>query len=481
MLGADGLDLFMAIADSGMIEAAVNDLLGRSQLMLTGDNQAITASIKNHLSEWRYKIQQRVNRVGYSGYLQQELQLYQEVIHWNEDEFSRGITDVLPKLARHSAFYLQAKQYLDDEQLAQNPIFPRYFCEQWYKSLSDAIQKAQSLEIEQSKEKELAELYQRIETLKLMENVADASGSHDAGRLWDMAATKLSKGDIRSMHRYAEFLKKNSTLQEIAQQLGRMAGELDSSNKSQTLALSLEKIEEKNEQAHEDIVGIHEHNDLNKLLPNELTLLSSSELEVLFYQRLIDKRLLNYQMEGKSLTVHNVQTPQPEPKKGEVEQGPFIICVDASGSMSGFPEQCAKAMAYALMQIALASSRDCYVILFSSEQITYELTHQHGLQEMSDFLAYQFRGGTDFEAVLAQSLELLNSDKYSNADLIMISDFIAPKPPQELLEQVVELKRQKNRFYAISLSRYNNPELMPMFDHCWLYHPHVVERFLKRW
>lgn len=65
--------------------------------------------------------------------------------------------------------------------------------------------------------------------------------------------------------------------------------------------------------------------------------------------------------------------------------------------MSGFPEQCAKAMAYALMQIALAEDRDCYVMLFSSEFITYELTRQDGLREASDFLSYSFHGGTDFE------------------------------------------------------------------------------------
>lgn len=56
--------------------------------------------------------------------------------------------------------------------------------------------------------------------------------------------------------------------------------------------------------------------------------------------------------------------------------------------MSGFPEQCAKAMAYALMQIALAEQRDCYVIIFSTEHITYELTKQDGLREAADFLTY---------------------------------------------------------------------------------------------
>ncbi|STM18481.1 protein ViaA (VWA domain protein interacting with AAA ATPase) [Escherichia coli] len=38
----------------------------------------------------------------------------------------------------------------------------------------------------------------------------------------------------------------------------------------------------------------------------------------------------------------------------EQPRGPFIVCVDTSGSMGGFNEQCAKAFCLALMRIALA-------------------------------------------------------------------------------------------------------------------------------
>ncbi|POB66811.1 protein viaA, partial [Vibrio vulnificus] len=86
-------------------------------------------------------------------------------------------------------------------------------------------------------------------------------------------------------------------------------------------------------------------------------------------------------VQGKSRTLRKVRAQKPDNQQVEIEKGPFVLCVDASGSMSGFPEQSAKAMAYALMQIALAEGRDCYVILFSTEQITYELTKQDGLRE----------------------------------------------------------------------------------------------------
>ncbi len=42
-----------------------------------------------------------------------------------------------------------------------------------------------------------------------------------------------------------------------------------------------------------DIVGIHESDDLNKMLPNETMFLAYPELEVIFYKHLADKRLLS--------------------------------------------------------------------------------------------------------------------------------------------------------------------------------------------
>ncbi len=138
-------------------------------------------------------------------------------------------------------------------------------------------------------------------------------------------------------------------------------------------------------------------------------------------------------------------------------------------------------MAYALMQIALAGDRNCYVMLFSTEHITYELTKQDGLREASDFLSYTFRGGTDLEPALLESVEMMEDGIYKNADLVVISDFIAPKQNKEIIEKVEALKIKKNRFHAITLSRYGNPELMSMFDHCWRYHPNILGRLSKMW
>lgn len=43
MLGADGLNLALMIADSGIVESAVNDLMARSQLMVMAENRGVKA------------------------------------------------------------------------------------------------------------------------------------------------------------------------------------------------------------------------------------------------------------------------------------------------------------------------------------------------------------------------------------------------------------------------------------------------------
>ncbi|MCU8146766.1 ATPase RavA stimulator ViaA [Vibrio vulnificus] len=481
MLGADGLNLALMIADSGIVESAVNDLMARSQLMVMAENRGVKASVKNHLSKWRGSVKRRITKVCETERFQQELSLYQEVIHLTENEFFERIDDVVRKLEWHSAFYLQARRLLDKNKGLNNPMFPHYFCDQWYQSLFEAIKQAQVTELEVNKEKVLSDLYQRMETMKNMDKVTDSGDEGSVGRLWDMASAKLSKTDVSVMKRYAEFLKKNNGLQEIAEQLGRMANEVDDPDLQRTPAEELQMVEEKSDEATDDIVGIHESDDLNKLLPNETMFLAYPELEVVFYKHLADKRLMNYRVQGKSRTLRKVRAQKPDNQQVEIEKGPFVLCVDASGSMSGFPEQSAKAMAYALMQIALAEGRDCYVILFSTEQITYELTKQDGLREAADFLTYTFHGGTAFEPVLMKSIDLMSGDKYRNADLVVLSDFIAPRQSEEMLTKVEALKEQKNRFHAVSLSKYGNPALMSMFDHCWAYHPGLVGRLLKKW
>ncbi len=46
MLGADAFNLVVAIAESGLIDTAVNDLVARSQVMMMAENRGVGTSVK---------------------------------------------------------------------------------------------------------------------------------------------------------------------------------------------------------------------------------------------------------------------------------------------------------------------------------------------------------------------------------------------------------------------------------------------------
>ncbi|OBT07999.1 protein viaA [Vibrio sp. UCD-FRSSP16_10] len=480
MLGVDALNLAMSVADSGMVETAVNDLIGRSQVLIAQEKPGMQASVKNHLRKWKGSVKKRMNKVSESEQIQEELSLYQKVIHWDEVQFERDIRSVVCELKGKSVFYPSAKLLLERQQSSANPMFAHYFCDQWYKSLYNAIKQLQLDELEQDKQKFLDDLYNRMENMKNMSQIGDAGDEAQLGRLWDMAAARLSRTDVSTMTKTANFLRKHGGLKEIANELGRMASQVDDPSLRKTPAAELQMVEEQSDEATDDIVGIHESDDLSKMLPNETLFLAYPELEVIFYKHLVDKRLMNYRTAGKSRKLRRINAHTPSSSEIDLEKGPFIVCVDASGSMSGFPEQCAKAIAFALMQIALAEQRDCFVIMFSTEQITYELTRKDGLREASDFLSYTFHGGTDFEPVLQKCIDLMHTDKFLNADMVVLSDFIAPKQTDDMVQKVEALKARYNRFHAVSLSKYGNPALLDIFSHHWSYHPGLVGRFVKK-
>ncbi|KHT64324.1 protein viaA [Photobacterium gaetbulicola] len=477
---SEGLNLAMMLSESGIIDNAVQELMLHKQLIVAAEsNPGIKSAMKKQIMKWRGQVQKRITNVSVEERFHQEIELYQQACNCQADKFIENVDDVVKQLEGHSAFYFKAKTLLERDHQKHNPMFQSYFCSQWHKYLTLALTEAQQIELEQHKEQLLADLYQRIETMQHMEAVTEAGDEKKAGRLWDMAKAKLTKTDVSTLKNMAQFLKKNSGLKEIAEKLGRMANEVDDPNKERVRAEDLKMVEEQSDNVTDDIVGIHESDDLSKLLPNEAMFLAYPELEVVFYKHLVDKRLLNYKMQGAQRKLRRVKAYKRQTKQVEQEKGPFIVCIDASGSMNGFPEQCAKALAYGLMQIALAEDRECYVIMFSTQQITYELTKQDGLSEVLNFLSYSFHGGTDLGPVLDQSIELMLSEKYKNADLIVLSDFIAPSQPDEIMKRIGKLKENRNRFHAVNLSKYGNPELMTIFDHCWSYHPSKLGRLFK--
>ena len=229
----------------------------------------------------------------------------------------------------------------------------------------------------------------------------------------------------------------------------------------------------------DDMQGVTYSDEISRMLQTEAVNLTFPELEIIFYKRYIERHLLSYQYQGALQQYKKITQYRDITDADEQTGGPFIICVDSSTSMQGFPELTAKSICYALLQVAFEQRRQCYLMMFSNEVITFPVTQSTSLSTMLTFLSSSFRGGTDLQPVIEKSLDLMSSAQFKNADTLIISDFIAQKLPSHLAERVRAIKAQQNRYHAISLSPQGNPELMKIFDHVWRYSAGLTGRLKK--
>ena len=478
MAFVEEFDLAIAVLESGIIENIVSEVMVAPEIFIALESSdSLKVSLTNEINLWQSQIKQKLRKESIDSNLSEEITYYHQVKSYSEAFFLENIEQIVEQLDINSPFHSQATDLIDNQKQKYNPLFKHYFCDKWYQALFSHLQEEQIKKLE--KNKLLQDLYQRIDTMTQLNEIDDAIDEKKSLRLWDLAKAKLTKTDIKNLKKVVKFLQSNNELQKIAEKLGRMGNAIETATLSNIKIEKKENVEIKSPHAAGDIIGIHESDDLERLLPAEAMFLIYPELETIFYKHLADKRLATYQLQDTQQQNEKVITFEQQSKQAEQDKGPFIIAIDASGSMMGAPEQYAKAFAYGLMQIALAEDRDCYIIIFSTQQITYELTKQNGLSEVLNFLSYSFNGGTDLTSVLEQSIDLMSCEKYINSDLIVISDFMAPAQSEFLVNKINDIKKRKNRFHALNLSKYGNPELLTIFDHYWEYFPSRLSKFKR--
>lgn len=468
----ESIEFATLVLESGLIEEVTSEVMRRPEIFTAIESSdSIKDSVNNQLTIWKEKIRQKLLNEPIEQGINKEIEHYNQIQAYSDQYFFDEFKNIVADIDINSPFHDQANEIMLKNEQINNPLFKHYFCDKWYQSIFNEIQQDQHQKLQKEKTKLLEELYQKQETISQLSFVNNMVDQKRSMRLWDMAKAKLTKHDVQSIHKITKLLNKHNELQQIAEQLGRMAGNNDDDtniNKANSQKISKRIIKSYHSG---DIVGIEQSDNIERLLPAELMFLAYSELEIIFYKHLAEKHLKTYQQQNIKIQPDKKVNYQQKPKKADQNKGPFIIAIDASGSMMGSAEQCAKAFSYGLMQIALAEERECYAIIFSTQQITYELTKNNGLSEILSFLSYSFNGGTDIASVLEKAFTLMATEKYNNADLIILSDFIAPSIPSKILDKLNNLKVKNNRFHALSLSSNRNPELLAIFDQHWVYNP----------
>ena len=149
-------------------------------------------------------------------------------------------------------------------------------------------------------------------------------------------------------------------------------------------------------------------------------------------------------------------------------RGPMIVCLDSSASMYGVPQRIEASLLSKLEQTAEQLKRDCFLIDFSVDIRPIELRSRRKKKEMErigmkgedndnfDKGYFPFLGGgTDAQKMLNLAFYLLDNgeDRYMNADVLWITDFLIPRTTKELMERFKDYQKTGTKFYGFKIGQ----------------------------
>ena len=484
MISLETLSALLSIGETELIEELIIALLASPQLALFFEKfPRLKQAMMRDLPRWRSEIAEQIKVTPVPEALAQEFQLFQQMQLLSTQHFTQQLPNIMTQLkSLPSPFIEEASKLLlnaESDQLsnAQHTLF----LQRWRLSLTLQTLTLNETLLEEQRERLMAELQQRMAISGQLAQILTDDDEAAAGRLWDLSKAPLQHGDYELIVQYGDFLAQQPELMKLAQQLGR-SREAKSVPSQDAPLEAFHQLVREPDNVPEEVSGIHQSDDVLRLLPPELAALSISELELEFYRRLVEKRLLTYRLQGDAWHEKVTMSPVSHQQQDQQPRGPFIVCVDTSGSMGGFNEQCAKAFCLALLRIALADNRRCYIMLFAHEVIGYELTADNGIEQAIRFLSQRFRGGTDLAACLAAVVKRMEGSAWQEADAVIISDFIAQRLPDDIVSTIKQRQRQhQQRFHAVAMSLHGKPGIMRIFDHIWRFDTGLKSRLLRRW
>jgi len=294
--------------------------------------------------------------------------------------------------------------------------------------------------------------------------VQDLFGSEDS--LWDQSPGAWLDAGWDSLEQYAKVLAAHPELDHLAEILGRSRAATEVRTTTTVLRdvkrvpVGLGKSE---------VTGVNFGDDLSSLLPSEVALLANPETEDLFYAKLAHKELLVLDYRREKLVDHVRLRSVAATERVTIPRGPIIMCVDTSGSMLGEPERVAKATTLALARRLTADRRPIHVIAFSTAIRSFTLSGSPDLQALCGFLGGSFHGGTDLRPALAEALNTLETRRFENADVLVISDFRIPKIADRFIEQIKRAQHGGTLFHSLTIARAPVRDPLHIFDNSWLF------------
>lgn len=153
MLSPENLHLGMMLAETGMLEHAVAEVMAKPQLlMMTEASPTAKSAVRRHIRKWRHSVKRRLSNDCITEELKREIELYQNAVLLSQSEFYHQAKGIIKQLEGRSSFYLEARRMLEKNVAKETPMFQAYFCNKWYEHLSSTIKNVQEKELAAHKE-----------------------------------------------------------------------------------------------------------------------------------------------------------------------------------------------------------------------------------------------------------------------------------------------------------------------------------------
>lgn len=405
-------------------------------------------------------IQQNLNREKYNFQRKQSEEKSRQLItQWTHDRKRDGWQALVEELDSkygnygfNAPFYRQA---FGRDGKADDDMLWEKLAEDW----EEAIQ----LQLEEARENEIENLRESLER-RISSNLKNIPTYIEKNRIekdefmqaWGMMNGLWNTSDFERIRKIVRIQKDFPQITEVANVMGRIAND-DGKERIRLTEGDADRLEHA---SRCDIAGITISNDLNSLLPIEIAYCSDCELERIFIDKYLTRKLQTFRYQSENTQPARRLQTRPAQRKG-----PMIVCLDTSGSMTGMPERVAHSTLIKLLEIADRQKRDCFLIAFSVSIQPIDVRKERA--NLLSFFSRTACGDTDAGRMMQKTFELLQTGtNYLNADVLWISDFRIPLSSDSLLHQLQEARQHGTRFYGLQTGIAEN-EWQPYFDRIW--------------
>lgn len=230
----------------------------------------------------------------------------------------------------------------------------------------------------------------------------EAKTLQDMNSTWGTEPGAMQELDAQKRLELAKKIKNAPKLKRLSELVGPMKRVMFAEQRKQS------------EHARDEIFNVEKGADLSRVLPSMLMYFKHPRLKRLFYRKLAEHSLLQYELKGTD----------------KLGMGGIVCAIDNSGSMAGDNEIWAKAVALSLMHLARSQDRSFKGIHFGSanefKEFDFLKPEDFSMERIFEFAELFFGGGTDFYTPLAAAVKHLRGEYDAtgmiHGDILLITD-----------------------------------------------------------